>query len=297
MKIRKTFSKPFIKLCIFLLLSLNISYAFESKASAILSFYNSNVKLNGPSSNNFKGNVSLDNLERGIVITAGDGAHDESLLRLVSEKVESDSFLIDYRLFRSCEITASFAEDKNKLILNFSPYSLENRKKNDNFDIHVEISNYEKFIDKSKYKSEYEVQNFIRNQCENRKNKIVSYKNEFTSAVENFRKKTKDLESINAELRNHAKEVESLKTSISETESQIKDIEYLKDSYQMQLKSISSLTSGASKLIINENQKREELQKRQRDLEDQIVQSQNEVRQQEENLMKLKEKYSKNIWP
>jgi len=295
MKINKTFNKHFIKSCILLFLIINFIQTFELRASAVLSFYNSNVKLNGPASNNFKGNVGLDDQERGIVITAGDGAHDESLLRLVSEKLDSDSFLIDYRLFRTCEVTASFTNDKKKLILNFSPYSLENRKKNDNFDVHVEISNYEKFIDKTKYTTEYAVQDFLRTQCNNRKNKILSYKNEFTLAVENYRKKSKELESLNVQIRNHAKDLEGLKSSISETESQLKDIEYLKDSYQMQLKSISSLTNGASKLISNETKKKEELQKKQKELEDQIVQSQNDARKEEEFSNKLKERYSKNM--
>lgn len=281
------------------LLCMNIistaSLKTSNRAFAVFSFNNSNVSLNGPSQNNFKGHVALDSENRGIIITAGDGAQNESLMRLVSEKVDSDSYLIDYRLMRSCDFPLKITKNNKNINLTFSPKSLENRNKNDNFAITVEIFNFRSFITDDKYKSEDDIKDFLKNQCQERKNHISGMKSEFKSAVSEYHRKYKELKSVQQKLSSQSSEVENLRTAIADAENQIKDINYLQNSYEMQMKSISSITSGASKLIGKESDKKNELSAKKRDLEKEYSENSEKIKLMEEKLTKLKENYAKTM--
>jgi DNA repair exonuclease SbcCD ATPase subunit len=265
-----------------------------NKSLAIFSFINSNVRLKGPSENNFKGNVSLDLEGKGIVLTANDGGQNEGLLKLVSEKIDSESYLIDYRLMRSCDLNARL-KDKKNLLINFSPFSLENRKKNDKFNIEVEILNYTNFIPNDKYKTEADIREFLKSQCTNRKQSIKYLKEKFVAAVSNYHLKAKKLNDLQFKMRIESKEYENIKNSIKDTETQIKDITNLQNSYEMQLKSISNITSGAFKLIANEKEKKDEIIKKQNDMARKIDEKTENIKKSEEKLILLRDKYSKSM--
>lgn len=299
MKFAKNFqNSPIVKLLMLtLLISFSQIQAFHlgSRAYAVFSFSNSNVSLSGPTQNNFKGHVSLDKDGRGIVITAGEGGQNEALLRLVSEKLDSDSYLIDYRLMRSCDFTIKFSQDKNNLIISFSPQSLENRNKNDKFDIQVEIYNYRTFIPDDKYKTEEDIKAFLSNQCEERKKTVSTMKRNLELAILDYHKKSKELGNLNKKIYSQSQETENLKTAIQETEAQVKDITYLQNSYEMQLKSIFSITSGANKLISKENDKKIEIMEQIANLQKEISDKSEFMKNKEDNLSKLKDKYAKTM--
>ena len=88
MKSNTKLFKIFLFFILLITMLLGVSTA-GNKSLAIFSFINSNVRLKGPSENNFKGNVSLDLEGKGIVLTANDGGQNEGLLKLVSEKIDS----------------------------------------------------------------------------------------------------------------------------------------------------------------------------------------------------------------
>jgi chromosome segregation ATPase len=268
--------------------------AAANKSFAVFSFYKSNIKLNGSDVNNFRGNVSLDREGKGIIITSTDGGQNEALLRLVSEKIDSESHLIDYRLMRSCDLKAKL-KDNNSLMIDFSPKSLENRNKNEKFNIQVEIFNYKNLIPEDNHKTEADIKDYLKSECTNRKTSINLLKNKFEAAVTNYHFNSKKLNKLNDKINSQSQEYENLKNAIQDTEAQIKDINYLQNSYQMQLKSISSITTGANKLMGKENEKRNEIITKQNEINKVINQRLEKLKLNEEKLNSIKEKHSKNM--
>jgi len=129
------------------------------------------ISLNGPSKNDFKGHVSLDQFGRGIIITAINGQNDK-LLKLVSEKIDLNTYLIDYRLMRTCDfnIKLQLQAFQKDLRFGFSPRSLENKAKTDKFDVEVEILNFYNFLPKNLLPiNEKTVKNLLAGQCEKKK--------------------------------------------------------------------------------------------------------------------------------
>ena len=92
------------------------SVRFKNKVTSLAHFeimLRSSISIESPQNSNFKGHVSLDDKSRGIVISAGDGNENEELMKLVSEKLDEDSYLIDYRLFRSCDFDVKILNKKD----------------------------------------------------------------------------------------------------------------------------------------------------------------------------------------
>merc|ERR1711934_622410 len=150
----------------------------------------------------------------------------------------------------------------NNLSLTFSPKSLENRSKNEKFDITVDVKDFRSFISSETYKTEEQVDKYLREKCDNRKNGVNNLKKKFTNNIKSYGDKKRELAELNTKLNKHISELESVKTAVYDTENQIKDINFLKKSYQTQLKSIASLTNGTNKLISKESSKSVDLREK-----------------------------------
>jgi chromosome segregation ATPase len=269
-----------ISLCVIMLITTNQTSFTESK-----------IELLGPTANDFKAHVALN--EKGIVISSDNGLHDENLLRLVAEKLESDNYLIDYRLFRNCEMKIALTGE-NKMRVNFSPKSLENRSKNEKFDINLDVLNYRSVLP-ANVVNEVDIKGYLQGQCQNRKNEILKIKNNFRKIIEEYKTRSNRLSDISKNVFSKNQEVENVTSAIADAEKQITDISKLKDSYQMQLVSIDSLTQGANRLVVKENERTAELQSQQTDLVKRIEETQKDILAREESLTKIKENNRKAI--
>lgn len=251
-----------------LMLFITLSSAAHSRsrtsAEANFSFTNLNLKVNGI--NNFKGHVGLDAEGKGIVISTTESDSNDKMLRLISEKLDSDAYLIDFRLFRSCDMQPKISKYGKNLSLTFSPKSLENRSKTEKYDVTVEIMDFRSFISEEKYTTEEQIKDFLHKRCATRKSAVEALKRLLSDSIRTFTDKTAALAKANEKLSAQSTELESLKSAVSDTQAQIKDINYLQNSYKMQLKSIDSLTNGANKLISKESQKQKEIKEKENSL-------------------------------
>jgi len=264
----------------------------QSEATFIFSNSNSNLR---DSLNNFRGNVGIDTENKGIIISTFENDGNDKMLRLISEKLDSDAYLIDFRLFRSCNMKPKISNNGNNLSLTFSPKSLENRSKNEKFDITVDVKDFRSFISSELYKTEESVDKYLSEKCKTRKNSVNNLKNNFTENIKTFAEKKKELAELNSKLNKHINELESVKTAVFDTESQITDINFLKKSYQTQLKSIASLTNGTNKLISKESQKSVDLREKEMDLGGNLNKKVDEIKNKEEEIIKEKENFHKLI--
>jgi len=264
----------------------------QSEATFKFSSGNSNLR---DSLNNFRGNVGIDTENKGIIISTLENDGNDKMLRLISEKLDSDAYLIDFRLFRSCNMKPKINNAGNNLSLTFSPKSLENRSKNEKFDITVDVKDFRSFISSEKYKSEAEVDKYLSEKCNARKSSVITLKKNFNDNIKSFNEKRKDLSELNSKLNKHVTELESVKTAVFDTESQIKDINSLKKSYATQLKSIASLTNGTNKLISNESQKSVDLREKEMQIGGNLNKKTDEIKIKEEDIVKEKENFHKLI--
>jgi chromosome segregation ATPase len=265
------------------ILLIAIANAFQTTTEAFISFSESNVELAVPNKSDFKGHVGL--VPNGIIISSNDILQDQKVLNLVAETYsEPDSYIIDYRLFKSCDINTSIVQDK--LRISFSPISLENRNKVDNFDISLDITNYNKLFEGV---ADDQIGLQLKSKCQGRKKAVAELKEQFTKAVEEYKTKYTSFADATKQLRAQTKQVEEMRANVQETKNQLKDITSLKETYQTQLKSIDNLTLGANKIITNENQKSKELETEGNKLRAIIKETTDSIKQKEEAINKLKE--------
>ena len=269
------------------LINLSLTYSFKLSSEAEFQFRNLNKKTNGI--DNFKVNVGFDSEGKGILISSSENDKNDKLLRLISERLESDSYLIDFRLFRSCEMSPKISKYGKNLGLTFSPKSLENRSKNDKYDVQIEIIDFRNFINQEKYQTEEQISGYLKEKCETRKKSVELLKRTLTDSIKTYSDKIKELNKINEKISLKSIEMENLKTAVGDTQSQIKDITYLQNSYRMQLKSIDSLTNGANKLIIKENEKSLEIRKNEGSLNKKLQNLVTELKKKELEITKEKD--------
>jgi chromosome segregation ATPase len=266
----------------------------QSEANFIFSNKNSISKFRD-SLNNFHGNVGIDTENKGIIISTFENENNDKMLRLISEKLDSDAYLIDFRLFRSCDMKSKLSNNGNNLNITFSPKSLENRSKNEKFDITVDIKDFRSFISSEAYKTQEDINNYLNEKCLKRKSTVNKLKINFTNKINTFTEKKKELSELNSKLNKHLSELENVKTAVFDTDSQINDINSLKNSYQTQLKSIASLTNGTNKLISKESQKSVDLRKKEMDIGVLLNKKVDEIKIKEDEIIKEKENFHKLI--
>jgi chromosome segregation ATPase len=269
---------------VLILLGLAFTMQVDNKAN----FSESTFMLNGD--NELKGQVSLDS--RGIVITSSEAMQDTNDLKLVSVEKTTESHLIDFRLFRTCNIEAMLLN--GALRLNFSPMSVENRSKNDNFDIQVDILNYRNVIPKE-YETVEQIGGYLKSLCEARKKVIAQLKDELESAISKFKSSYASISELSKQVHSQTAEVENVKSAIQDAENQIKGISNLKKSYQTELNSIEALTSGASRLITKESTRSKEIQDELEKLKADIKGAQTNAKVKSETISQLKESNRKVI--
>jgi len=278
---------------LFITLSSAAHLQSRTRAEANFSFTNLNLKVNGI--NNFKGHVGLDAEGKGIVISTTENDSNDKMLRLISEKLDSDAYLIDFRLFRSCDMQPKVSKYGKNLSLTFSPKSLENRSKTEKYDVTVEIMDFRSFISEEKYTTEEQIKDYLYKRCSGRKNAVDTLKRQLLDSIKSFSDKTAALGKVSEKLAVKIAELESLKTAVLDTQAQIKDIDYLQNSYKMQLKSIDSLTNGANKLIRKEGEKQKEFRERENSENKKLQKKLDDIKIKEAEIAKEKELFRKLI--
>ena len=212
----------------------------------------SEISLNGPSNNKFKGHVIFENEGRGIVIKSTNGEQNDKLLKLVSDKLNPDTYIVDYRLMRNCEFSVYFSgENKKNIKLVFSAKSLENKNKNEKFEIKLEIMNFSKFFPKIE-KTEMAIQNKIKTQCEKRKERINSFKSDLITQFSDYKENLDKNKFIRSKIKSSKKRADGFNSSIKDITSQITQINSLQKSYENQKKNLELLMNGSNKLLRKE---------------------------------------------
>lgn len=244
----------------------------------------------------FTSNVKL--LKEGILIDPAVGLN-EKLLKLISEKTEDESFMVDYRLLRSCSGLES--ENKESVTISLSPKSLENRTTNDNLKFKMTFKRdkgaFQNLFDERKFKFNNDdslserLKKIIESDCEDRKDQIHTLKKSFSSEIENLREKKEALSKINKRLLIKDKEIDSLTVNLNDTKNQISDITNLQDSYSKQLKSLETLRSGTNKLIEAEERKIQEFSEQEHNLNEDSLGLINELKDTEGKYSALKKEY------
>jgi chromosome segregation ATPase len=280
-------------LLLFITLSSAAHLRSRTSAEANFSFTNLNLKVNGI--NNFKGHVGLDAEGKGIVISTTESDSNDKMLRLISEKLDSDAYLIDFRLFRSCDLQPKINKYGKNLSLTFSPKSLENRSKTEKYDVTVEIMDFRSFISEEKYSTEEQIKDYLYKRCATRKNAVETLKRLLSDSIRTFTDKTVELGLVNEKLSTQSAELESLRTAVADTQAQIKDINYLQNSYKMQLKSIDSLTNGANKLISKETENQKEIKEKENSFGKKLQKKLEAIKNKEAEIAKEKEIFRKLI--
>ncbi len=265
----------------------------RTNAEANFSFTNLNLKFDGV--NNFKGHVGLDADGKGIVVSPTDNDSNDKMLRLISEKLDSDAYLIDFRIFRSCDMSPKVSRYGKNLSLTFSPKSLENRSKNEKFDVTVEIMDFRTFISEEKYQTEEQIKDFLLNRCSDRKNAVNSLKRILNDSIKSFTDNTSELFKLNEKISLQYSELNNLKAAVEDTKTQINDINFLQNSYKMQLRSIDSLTNGANKLIDKETKKQKEIKEKENALDKKLKKKLDHIKNKEGEIAKEKIKFHKLI--
>jgi chromosome segregation ATPase len=249
------------------------------------------ISMNGPSKNKFKGTVSFEKEGRGILITSNSTHQNDKLLKLVAEKQSTNTYLIDYRLMRSCNFTINFTGNNNtNLKIGFSPRSLENKNKNEKFDIKLEVLNYSSFFPKVVKKVEA-VQAEISKQCEARKAKVQTLKATLINKFTEYKGNVENNKKLNVKLSSTKKSTDGFNSSIDDIRSQIDAINALQKSYEGQKKNLQILKKGSNKLLRKERKDLKLIQDKNNEIDKKIKENEAEIKKFNEKDNNLKKNY------
>lgn len=252
------FISSFLYALIISFLSTYTSLCIKLKETSRLS----NIQLylsNTTSPTQFRAHIMLDEQNRGIIISPSIYNSPEKYLRLVGEKQEGyeDTFLIDFRLFRSCDLPISFSDaDGTNLNILISPFSLENRNKNSNLTINIELINYQQTFPNKKLT---EVKDILKQYCLSRKNEINTYKTQFLDNYKLLLSHKANISKLNALLNEEETKLLKYNSTISNAKNQLHSIQLLNNSYTVQLNSLKSINKGSVNLINDSQSKINEL--------------------------------------
>ena len=195
--------------------------------------------------------VYLDKEGRGIMIKSFNGISDEKL-KLVSEKLNPEIYLIDYRLMRNCVFKVKFIGEKGNILnIEFSPRSLEKRPKNHELKIQLDIKNYSKFFPDLDNKEE-SIINHIKEQCYKRKESLNLIKKEIINQINVYKERMHKMIDINSKYRSLKNTTEEFELTIKDVKSQITQIRRLKKSYENQKENLEQLMKSSKKLLKKE---------------------------------------------
>ena len=195
--------------------------------------------------------VYLDKEGRGIMIKSFNGISDEKL-KLVSEKLNPEIYLIDYRLMRNCVFKVKFIGEKGNILnIEFSPRSLEKRPKNHELKIQLNIKNYSKFFPDLDNKEE-SIINHIKEQCYKRKESLNLIKKEIINQINVYKERMHKMIDINSKYRSLKNTTEEFELTIKDVKSQITQIRRLKKSYENQKENLEQLMKSSKKLLKKE---------------------------------------------
>ena len=195
--------------------------------------------------------VYLDKEGRGIMIKSFNGISDEKL-KLVSEKLNPEIYLIDYRLMRNCVFKVKFIGEKGNILnIEFSPRSLEKRPKNHELKIQLDIKNYSKFFPDLDNKEE-SIINHIKEQCYKRKESLNLIKKEIINQINVYKERMHKMIDINSKYRSLKNTTEEFELTIKDVQSQITQIRRLKKSYENQKENLEQLMKSSKKLLKKE---------------------------------------------
>ena len=266
----------------------------ESEDSSSSEMY-SEIVLDGPSKNKFKGQVTFEKQGKGLIIKSINGEQNDKLLKLVADKLASDTYLIDYRLMRSCAFPVKFSGEMNKNIkLAFSPKSLENKNKNEKFDFNLEIFNFINFFPKVE-KTEIAIQNEIKTQCEKRKNTIIQYKSLLMNDFNEYQEIMKQRKQIKSRLNSAKKNTEVFNTNFQDINNQIAQINELKNSYEKQRQNLEILMKGSNKLLKKEKEDLSGITNNNNDIQNKLKENTIQLKKLSEKDNDLKKSYEKLI--
>ena len=201
--------------------------------------------------NNDEQKVYLDKEGRGIMIKSFNGISDEKL-KLVSEKLNPEIYLIDYRLMRNCVFKVKFIGEKGNILnIEFSPRSLEKRPKNHELKIQLDIKNYSKFFP-DLYNKEESIINHIKEQCYKRKESLNSIKKDIINQINVYKERMHKMIDIISKYRSLKNTTEEFESTIKDVKSQITQIRRLKKSYENQNENLEQLMKSSKKLLKKE---------------------------------------------
>ena len=267
----------------FLILTLiALCTAAKMKSTNVLRLSNLNVNMshnNISTSTSFKAHVMLDENDRGIIISPSSVNSPERYLRLVGEKQDGydETYLIDYRLLRSCDMNVTFSDaDATSLNVLLSLQSLENRSKNKRYELNVELVDYHRMFPNRRMS---DVKKILKSKCEKRKREIESMKRSFIDGYNELHLLRKNMNDIVDKITKEQNEVKKYNTSITDALSQINSISKLNSSYSTQLSSIKAISSSSHRLISSTTAKLKEYN-------ESLIEIENEI----DNITKVKMK-------
>ena len=253
------------------IISMVFSAKMKTNTGTRLSTLNLLLERNNmTSATQFKAHVMLDEKDRGFIISPSNLNSPEKYIRLVGEKQDGyeDTYLLDYRLMRTCDFNLSFSDDDaTSLNVLLSPRSLENRGKNVKFDLKVELVDYNRMFPGRKMS---DVKKILKSKCEKRKEEIDVQKNQFVTHFEKLRNLRKNLNAINDKLNKEINEVGKYSNSIIDAKNQISSIAKLNSSYTTQLNSIKAISTSSNRLISSTTIKLAELNDNLKSVENEI---------------------------
>ena len=181
----------------------------------------------------------------------------EKNIKIIADKEEDESYIVDYRLFRSCENTNT-KSTKSTTTLQYSPFSLENRTTNTNFLINLTLinnTNGQTATLNNPNNPNISYSSLIHNLCLSRKSIFKRIKSKFSKSVILYKQVKSELNNTITKLRIKEKELDKLNSSNLDIDNQIGDIKTLEKSFAQQLKFIDMLRKGTKRLVISEKEK------------------------------------------